>query len=146
MEMGPLMQVVMQVKKIGFVCTGALLLSGAAWAHHSHANYEATKVIQVTGTVSQYEFVNPHTWVYLTVMGKDGQPEEWTLESGSTGQLLRRGWKKDSMKPGDKITAHIKPLKDGSNGGVLGVVVLADGTNLCDPFGDIDLPGTRCAK
>lgn len=134
------------LKKLALACAGAVALSGGAWAHHSHANYEQTKVIQVSGTVTHYEFVNPHTWVYMTVTGADGQPQEWTLESGSTGQLLRRGWKKDSMKPGDKITAHIKPLKDGSYGGVLGVIVLADGTNLCDPFGDLEVPGTKCAR
>jgi hypothetical protein len=134
------------LKKFALAGAAAVALSGAAWAHHSHANYEASKVIKLAGTVTQYEFVNPHIWVYLTVMGADRQPEEWTLESGSTGQLMRRGWKKDSMKPGDKITAWIKPLKDGTNGGVLGVIVLADGTNLCDPFDDVEPPGTRCAK
>ena len=134
------------LKKFALGGVAAVALTGGAWAHHSHANYEASKVIQVTGTVTQYEFVTPQSWVYLLVMGSDGQPQEWTLESGSTGQLLRRGWKKDSMKPGDKVTAYIKPLKDGSFGGVLGVIVLADGTNLCDPFGDVDPPGTRCAK
>jgi hypothetical protein len=96
--------------------------------------------------VTQYEFVNPHTWVYLTVTAPDGEVQEWTLESGSTGQLMRRGWRKESMKPGDRITAHIKPLKDGSYGGLLGVIVLADGTNLCDPFSEIDLPGTKCIR
>jgi hypothetical protein len=136
----------MQLKNIALACLAAASVSGGAWAHHSHANYEESKVVAITGTVTQYEFVNPHTWVYLTVTGADGQPQEWTLESGSTGQLMRRGWRKESMKPGDRITAHIKPLKDGSYGGILGVIVLADGTNLCDPFDDIDPPGTKCAK
>jgi hypothetical protein len=134
------------LKKFLLVAGASVALSAGAWAHHSHANYEASKVIKISGTVTQFEFVNPHTWVYLMVMGPDGQPEEWTLESGSTGQLLRRGWKKDSIKAGDKITAYVKPLKDGTNGGVLGVIVMADGTNLCDPFDDIDPPGTKCVK
>jgi hypothetical protein len=134
------------LKNIVFAAAAAVAFAGAAAAHHSHANYEDEKVVQITGTVTSYEFVNPHSWVYLTVTAPDGEVQEWTLESGSTGQLMRRGWRKDSMKPGDKITAHIKPLKDGSYGGLLGVIVLADGTNLCDPFSEVDLPGTKCVR
>ena len=134
------------LKKLALACAAAAALSGGASAHHSHANYDDAKVVQITGTVTQYEFVNPHSWIYLTVTAPDGEVQEWTLESGSTGQLMRRGWAKDSMKPGDKITAHVKPLKDGSYGGLLGVIVLADGTNLCDPFSEVDLPGTKCAR
>jgi hypothetical protein len=104
------------------------------------------RVIEVTGTVTDYQWINPHTWIYLTVMGEDGLPQEWALESGSTGQLTRRGWAPDSMKPGDTITALVKPLKDGSYGGVLGMITLSDGTELCDPFGGINPPGTRCTE
>jgi hypothetical protein len=117
-----------------------------AWAHHSHANYEAVDTITVTGTVTDYQWINPHTWIYITVMGEDGVPQEWALESGSTGQLTRRGWHAESMKPGDTITALIKPLKDGSYGGVLGIITLADGTALCDPFGGIEPEGTNCIR
>lgn len=134
------------LKQLILACAAAIAISGGASAHHSHANYEQNKVIQVVGTVTQYEFVNPHSWIYLNVTAPDGEVQEWTLESGSTGQLTRRGWRKDSMKAGDKITAHVKPLKDGSYGGLLGIIVLANGTNLCDPFSDIEVPGTNCAR
>jgi len=133
-------------KSFGLVAVSALALSVPAWAHHSHANYEPTITKTVTGTVTEYLWINPHTWVYLTVMGEDGQPQEWALESGSTGQLTRRGWAGDSMKPGDTITATVKPLKDGAYGGVLGMIELADGTQLCDPFGGINPEGTVCTE
>ncbi len=122
----------MSLKSISLSCACALALSGSAWAHHSPANYEDSKVIQVTGTVTEYHFANPHSWIYMTAIGEDGEPQAWSLESGSTGQLVRRGWETDSLKPGDQISVYIKPLRSGAYGGLLGVVVLSDGTNLCD--------------
>ncbi|MEE8439673.1 MAG: DUF6152 family protein [Micropepsaceae bacterium] len=124
----------------------ALGLAIPALAHHSHANYEPSDAIEITGTVVDYQWINPHTWIYITVMGDDGEMQEWALESGSTGQLTRRGWGADSMLPGDTISALIRPLKDGSYGGVLGTIILSDGTALCDPFGGGVPPDTRCRE
>ncbi len=136
----------MSLKSISLSCACALALSGSAWAHHSPANYDVSQVIQVTGTVTEYHFANPHSWIYMTAIGEDGEPQTWSLESGSTGQLVRRGWETDSLKPGDQISVYIKPLRSGAYGGLLGIVVLSDGTNLCDAFGDIDIPGTNCER
>ena len=122
----------MSSKSITLSCACALALSGSAWAHHSPANYDIGRIIQVSGTVTEYHFSNPHSWVYMTAIGVDGSPEEWSLESGSTGQLVRHGWGVDSLKPGDQISVYIKPLRSGANGGLLGVVVRSDGPNLCD--------------
>jgi len=134
----------MSVKTLTLASVAALCLAVPAVAHHSHANYEPSKIIEITGTVVDFQWINPHTWIYLTVMGEDGEPQEWALESGSTGQLTRRGWSADSMKVGDTITATIKPLKDGSYGGVLGIITLADGSAVCDPFGGDSAPDPRC--
>ena len=136
----------MSLKSVTLAGIAALGLAFPAVAHHSHANYEPSDAIEVTGTVVDYQWINPHTWIYITVMGEDGEPQEWALESGSTGQLTRRGWGADSMKPGDTITALIRPLKDGSYGGVLGTIVLADGTALCDPFGGGAETDLRCVE
>ena len=136
----------MPFKSIALAGACALMLTIPAWAHHSHANYsDAESAVEVTGTVIDYQWVNPHTWIYITVMGEDGEPQEWALESGSIGQLTRRGWAADSMEPGDSITAILRPLKDGSYGGVLGTIILADGTALCDPFGGGASTDARCA-
>ena len=116
---------------LAVACVFALL--GSAWAHHSHANYENTEVIQVTGTVIDHQWVNPHTWIYVSVVGENGEPQMSALESGSTGQLIRQGWNADSIEPGDEITAHVKPPKHGTNGGLLGVVILPDGASICNP-------------
>lgn len=136
----------MILRSLALAGVAAVALGAPALAHHSHANYEANRTVEITGTVEDYQWINPHTWIYMTVVGEDGQEEEWALESGSTGQLTRRGWAPDSMKPGDTITAIVKPLKDGSNGGVLGLIRLADGTELCDPFGDNDPPSPACNR
>lgn len=136
----------MSVKSFTLAGVAVLGLAVPAVAHHSHANYEPQNAIEVTGTVVDYQWINPHTWIYITVMGDDGEPQEWALESGSTGQLTRRGWASDSMQPGDTITALIRPLKDGSYGGVLGTIILADGTALCDPFGGGAEADLRCVE
>ena len=136
----------MPLKSIALAGACALTLAIPAWAHHSHANYESSDAIEITGTVVDYQWINPHTWIYITVMGEDGEPQEWALESGSTGQLTRRGWAAESMKPGDTITAIVKPLKDGSYGGVLGTIILADGSALCDPFGEGAAADLHCVE
>ena len=134
----------MSVKTLTLASVAALCLALPAVAHHSHANYEPNDTVEITGTVVDFQWINPHTWIYITVMGEDGEPQEWALESGSTGQLTRRGWTADSFKPGDTVTALVKPLKDGSYGGVLGIVTLADGSAVCDPFGGGTAPDPRC--
>lgn len=106
---------------------------GPASAHHSHANYEPDEITQVIGTVVDHQWVNPHTWIYVAVVNEDGETELWALESGSTGQLILQGWAADSISPGDEITAHVKRLRDGTNGGLLGLVELPDGTSVCNP-------------
>jgi len=136
----------MSLQSAALALTAAALIATPVLAHHSHANYEAVRTIEVTGTVSDYQWTNPHVWIYMTVTGEDGEIQEWTLESGSTGQLTRRGWTQESMQPGDTITALIKPLKDGSYGGVLGIITLADGRQLCDPFGGVPPENTRCIE
>ncbi len=136
----------MPLKSIALASACVFTLVIPAWAHHSHANYESSDAIEITGTVVDYQWINPHTWIYITVMGEDDEPQEWALESGSTGQLTRRGWAAESMKPGDTITALIRPLKDGSYGGVLGTIILADGSALCDPCGGGAAADLRCVE
>ena len=114
---------------IALIC----LCLNVAPAHHSHANYEPDEITVVTGTVVDHQWVNPHTWIYVSVVNAAGETETWALESGSTGQLNQQGWRADSIAPGDIITAHVKRLRDGTNGGLLGLVELPDGTSVCNP-------------
>jgi hypothetical protein len=99
-------------------------------AHHSAAAYDRTNFITISGEVTEYIWVNPHTWVYLRVMGEDGQPQEWALEGESVGQYVRMGWTQDQLEVGDKVEAHVWQLKDGSFGAQLGYLVREDGSIL----------------
>ena len=101
---------------------GLLLAALPATAHHSAAAYDRTKTVTITGEVTEYHWVNPHVWVYMRVTMPDGKTQNWALESESVGQLVRNGWAKESFKPGDKISATVWPLKDGSFGGQLGKI------------------------
>ena len=109
----------------------ASLLAAPAAAHHSFAMFDANKTTALEGTVKEYEWLNPHAWIHLTVIGKDGKPQTWSFEGGSTGQLSASGWTRDTLKIGDKVTLGFHPLKDGSFGGQLLTAKLPDGKELC---------------
>jgi hypothetical protein len=110
----------------------AALTAGAAapaLAHHSFAMFDNQKEVQLVGTVKEFQWTNPHTWIQVVVPDAAGtSTSEWSVEGGNPGDLARRGWKKTSLKPGDKVTVRIHPMKNGSNGGSLVGVTLADGT------------------
>jgi hypothetical protein len=105
------------------VAGGAVV--GAARAHHSFAMFDQTRKLTLAGTVKAFQWTNPHSWVQLTV-GAD----EWSIEALSPNVLGRQGWKRNTLKPGDKVTVVINPLKDGGKGGNLVSVTLADGATL----------------
>lgn len=93
----------------------SLLLSEPGFAHHSFAaEYDANKPITLTGTVTKVEMVNPHGWIYIDVKEPDGKIDHWACETGAPNALIRRGWRKDSLKVGDTIDVHGFQAKDGS--------------------------------
>lgn len=112
------------------VLAGALLLSigsQPATAHHSFAMFDLTKEVTVQGVVKQFTWANPHVWLDIMVSGDNGQAQTWGLESLAVGLLYRQGWTADSLKPGDKVTVVVHPMRDGTFGGQLMRVTLADG-------------------
>ena len=110
--------------------TLALGASLAASAHHSFAVFDRTKTVQLTGTVSDFQWTNPHAWIQVMVPDAKGRLTEWGVECGSPNMMLRSGWKKSLLKPGDKVTAIVNPLRDGKPNGALVTITLADGTVL----------------
>jgi hypothetical protein len=110
--------------------TGALLCAAPARSHHSNVAYEVTKVITVTGVVTEFRWVNPHTWVYLTVSDGKGGQVEWAAEGRAPGVLLRAGWTRSSLKPGETITVDMSPAKDGKPVAIVARITKADGTIL----------------
>jgi hypothetical protein len=92
--------------------------------------FDSRKEVTLTGEVKEFQWTNPHSWVQLNVAGPNGEVIEWSLESSSVSNLYKRGWRKTSLKPGDKVTVVIGPLRNGDPGGMLKSVTLADGTRL----------------
>ena len=106
----------MKAKEIAFsifalVC---LLAATPAFGHHGSAEYETEQVVTVEGVVKQYEWTNPHTWLYVTVANDKGEIAEWAGEAGAPGMLARRGWTSHAFKPGDKVKMSGRPAKNGS--------------------------------
>jgi hypothetical protein len=111
---------------------GAAVAAALAWAlpvfaHHSFTMFDATKQITLTGTVTSFEWTNPHTYIEIDAMGTDGAVKHWSIELGSPSILLKSGWKFNSLKKGDKTTLIINPLKNGQAGGFLNQATLPDG-------------------
>ena len=102
-----------------------------AFAHHSDAMFASDKEVTLNGTVREFQYTNPHSWIQLVVAGQAGaQPTEWSIETGAPIVLLRAGIKPTALKPGDRITLRAHPLKDGSAGGSLIDIKKEDGTTL----------------
>jgi hypothetical protein len=103
-----------------------------ARAHHSFGFYDMQKTTQIDGTVEKYEWSNPHSWLFLAVPSPDGMTV-YGFEMVSVGELLRRGWAKNSIKPGDKIKVTFHPMRDGSPNGLLMSVSTAEGVLIGRP-------------
>ena len=114
----------------GGVLLGALVVSRPTLAHHSYAAFDRTKQSEFKGTVKSFLWTNPHSLLIVSVAGADGTMDDYHIEMNGPGYLVRNGWKRDSLKPGDKITVTVHPLRDGSPGGDLVRVVFPDGRTL----------------
>jgi uncharacterized protein DUF6152 len=101
-----------------------LLLAGLL--HHSFAMFDTTKQVTLVGTVTAFEWTNPHAYIELDVPG-DGAVKHWTIELGSPSILQQGGWKFKDLKYGDKVTAIVNPLKSGQTGALLTRITLPDG-------------------
>ena len=109
---------------------GLLLAAGPALAHHGKATYDETKFATIMGTVSSFEFSNPHAEIYLDVKDDKGKIEKWMGEGTSPNMLVREGWSRKTIKPGDVVTATGHPARSGANSMRVEKVVLPDGREL----------------
>jgi hypothetical protein len=123
----------MRISKTMRVMAGlavAAVAAAPAHAHHSYAMFDKQKSVTLDGTIKEFQWTNPHSWVQLVV--KDpatGKDLEWSLELNSPNRLVRDGWTRTSLKPGDKAVAVMHPLTDGTTGGQL-VSITVNGQTL----------------
>jgi hypothetical protein len=105
-----------------------------AFAHHSFAMFDQAQTITLKGTVTEFQWTNPHAFIHIEVPNAAGAKEVWQIELNSPNNLKRQGWKSSSVKAGDKVTLLTNPLRDmsGHKGGLFISVTLPDGTLLGD--------------
>jgi hypothetical protein len=111
----------------------ALLAAGAAFAHHSFAMFDRDKEVVLNGTVSEFQWTNPHAFIELEVPDSQGKAEKWSVEMNSPNNLTRQGWKSSMLKTGDKVSVTLNPLRDGKKGGLFVAITFADGKVIRDP-------------
>ena len=111
---------------VAFVAAHAVVTT--AWAHHSHGNYQMTEYTELDGTVIDVYWINPHVWIYMEVLDDDGSRSTWAMEAAGATTLARGGIAEDELGAGDEIHVKCHPLRDGSDGCLLGFITTADGT------------------
>ena len=117
--------------KLLLALIGSTVLAAAAAAHHSFAAiYDPQKPVTVTGVVTGVEWLNPHAHFFVDVENEEGVAENWDFELASPNGLMRLGWTRNSLKPGDEVTVEGFLARDGSNRVNTRNVTLADGRKM----------------
>lgn len=98
-----------------------ILTSGAVLAHHSFAMFDQEHPMELTGTVKEYRYTSPHTFIILDVKEADGTSQLWNSKGGAPSGLIRDGWSSKTLKPGDELQMTINPLRSGAPGGAWNV-------------------------
>ena len=116
----------MQILRLA-LAVGLVLGGFRAEAHHSNSAYDRTRNLTVAGTVKEFKWANPHTWLYVMVPDGKGGSDLWSFEGGSVSVLARNGWRADSIKAGEHVKVIEQPNRNGSNGGGFVKVIFDDG-------------------
>jgi hypothetical protein len=114
------------------------------FAHHSFAaEYDSKQTVSFSGTVTKIEWMNPHAWIYIDVKDDKGAVQHWQCETGAPNELVRRGWRKNSLKAGDKVTINGFRAKAGGFTANAREVILPDGTQVFSGSSDTGAPAPR---
>ena len=118
------------MKSLLMVCCFVLFAPALLNAHHSSAMFDKEQVRDVTATVREFQWANPHVWIQITLENDDGVQEEWSIEGLGPNGLFRNGWRPNSFKPGDVVRIRFNPMRDGTNAGGFIGAQFADGKTL----------------
>ncbi len=125
----------MNFEALGLAGIAVAMSAIPAFAHHSFAMFDAEKKVTLEGTVKEFQWTNPHSWILLTVSDAQGKAGAMGDRDGRPGGLARQGWVPKTLTPGMKVKTVIHPLRDGTAGGQFMAVTLPDGTQLGNPNG-----------
>ena len=135
------MKIFLRTCTLSLALMSGLGLATSAYAHHSMNGFDRAKTISITGTVKQFKWANPHSWIEVEVVNSKGMPETWNLEMTAPGILARAGWKSTMLKPGDKVTFGVHPMVNGDIGGQFVSVTFADGLTMTERGQQTATPG-----
>jgi hypothetical protein len=110
-----------------FLLVAVLAAPTAVAAHHGAASFDTTMEVTLKGTVTEWQWFNPHCFLKFDVKGEDSTVRNWAVEAGNPTDMTKRGWARNSFKPGDQVSVTLQPVKTGAPVGRIRSVVLADG-------------------
>lgn len=116
--------------KTAFLILGGAALGTAAQAHHSTAMFDKRRTVVLQGTVTEYQWTNPHVWIELDVPQPNGTILHYSIEGGAVRTLEQQGWRARTLRHGDQVTMTVHPLRNGRPGGMLVGALLPDGRAL----------------
>lgn len=120
----------MHFKSLPMLAGAAAALAAApAPAHHSFGMFDVQQEVTLSGTVREFQWTNPHSWLQLQV-SEGGRTVEYSIELGSPNSMSRRGWRKTTFLPGDKVTVVMNPMRDGAPGGALVYAIDREGKRM----------------
>ena len=123
----------MKIVRLSLLVPVLIAVGAPAAAHHSYSMFNMDRTVVLDATVARFKWQNPHAFIEADVAAR-GRTERWAIEMTSPNNLVQSGWKRTSLKPGDRVKIHVHPLRSGARGGAYAGVVLADGSTL----GDVD--------
>ena len=107
------------LKRLTTFCCAFLIAAGFTFAHHGTSLYDMKTEMKLTGTVKEWTFSNPHSWLWLNTAASDGTAAEWSIESAPPNYLARQGWSASTLKYGEKVTVLISPKRGEARSGIL---------------------------
>lgn len=115
---------------VASAAAASIAASGATYAHHSGAMFEPELTRELHGTVKEFKWSNPHAWIEIDVPDESGEPIMWAVEMTAPNNLMRTGWNRRTLQPGDEVVLTIRPLRDGGLGGTFVKVTTPDGVEM----------------